>query len=349
MNENLDHRLVTAWSRELYAFWHHFNDEYLGGRLRRPVIVVSRARRTLGGWDASRRILTIAARHIAHDSWESVLQTLRHEMAHQYADEILDGGEEAPHGPAFRRACTVLRITPQAAAPAGEKRLVSRVQKLLSLGASPNEHEAAAAMRKAHALLLEHNINLVEHAGQRVFEERTLGSVRGRRHAWEYSLSMLLSEFFFVEVIWGPSYDAVRDRRGSLLKVYGSPENVDLAEYVFTYLTRLLPRLWSEYRARRKLHGNRERLRYFDGVLRGLHEKLEAEQRQLQQERGLVYLGDSALQRFFRHLNPRIRTSTLRGTLETAAYQDGRRDGRGVCLRRPVAGEGGIRGRLTGG
>ena len=106
--------LHRIWIRKLYAWWRHYNEEYLNGILRSPRIELGGGEQILGSWDGTRRILRIAVAHIEVDPWLYVMETLRHEMAHQYVAEVLEMEAEAPHGEAFRRACEKLRCTPAA-------------------------------------------------------------------------------------------------------------------------------------------------------------------------------------------------------------------------------------------
>ncbi len=49
-------------------------------------------------------------------------------------------------------------------------------------------------------------------------------------------LSLILSRHFFVEAIWIPVYRPREGKRGSVLEICGSPDNVEIAEYVHGYL-----------------------------------------------------------------------------------------------------------------
>jgi hypothetical protein len=348
--------LRRQWNQELYRWWQWFNSQYLRGALRRPVIVVTDGESKLGAWKRETRTLAIAARHIAEDPWLDVLETLRHEMAHQLADEVLGGADETPHGPAFAAACDKLRVRPgarrqgHATAEAGESdRLRDVVAKLLSLASSPNEHEAAAAMRKARHLLLKYNIDQVERDVERRFGSRTLGPVRGRHHPWEQTLASLLNDYFFVEVIWVGSFDARTARRGTQLAIYGTETNLELADYVHAYLTGLVDQLWRDYKRARGLSGDRERLRYYEGLLRGFLQKLAEQQTRLVAEHALVPVRDDKLHDFFRWHHPRVRTTLTAGVAPSRVYQDGKRAGRGIDIRRPLATRGdGVRGQLPG-
>src|SRR5690606_32121113 len=155
---------VVEWTRALALWWAYYNSEYVDEALVEPSFRLVDGMADLGRWDRDRREIRIALQHLRDDPWQEVMATLRHEMAHQFADEVLRATAEPPHGPAFREACRRLRVEPSAtargpdgaAAAANDEaaRLTRLVSKLLALGASPNENEAAAAMRKARELML---------------------------------------------------------------------------------------------------------------------------------------------------------------------------------------------------
>ena len=347
--------LHRAWVRKLYAWWHHYNEEYLDGALRVPLIELGGGGEVLGKWHGARRLLQIAQSHIAADPWLYVMETLRHEMAHQYAGEVLLAEGENPHGPAFRRACEKLRCTPAARAKGeGEHdktaadHLLQRLQKVLSLTASPNEHEAETAVKKARRLLLKYNIDEVDIDRQRAFAHRCLGSIKGRRASYELWLALILQDFFFVETLWVPTYRAQEDKSGTVLEIYGTRANLDMAEYVYDFLRGLLERLWVTYKEEQGLPGNRERQRYCGGVLEGFHHKLTEQERQIGTEQALIWKGDSQLKSYYRYLNPRVHTRYGSGVAESAAYRDGLAEGQRVQIHRPVESQTGFGGYLKG-
>ena len=87
-SERIRLELQNAWILKLLRWWHDYNDEYLSGALRPPIFLLSHQSQHLGQWDHARRTLTISAAHIELNLWLSVMETLRHEMAHQYVDEM---------------------------------------------------------------------------------------------------------------------------------------------------------------------------------------------------------------------------------------------------------------------
>ena len=349
-SDNIRGELEAAWARKLLAWWHHYNAEYLKDVLQAPVFELGESRQRLGLWDAEYRRIVISAHHVETDPWTSVMDTLRHEMAHQFAFEILGAGDEAQHGDAFRQACHRLRCEPRATSPAPgsggraaeDERLLRVLKKVLSLADSPNEHEAQAAVNKARRLLLDYNLDVVAVDRERQFESRSLGPVKARRASWELWLAMILNEFFFVEVLWTRSYDAGRDHEGTVLEVYGTVTNLEMAHFVYDYLSQLLTRLWDDYRRRRGLDGNRERMRYYAGVLQGFHGKLTQQQQAggTATSRALVWRGDVRLREYYRYHNPRVETRQSSGVAASEAFHHGVEEGRRVHLRRPLASSG---------
>lgn len=329
---------------EVLSWWRYYNRLYLRNALREPVVRVAPAS-SLGSWDRELRTLSISSDHLSADPWLAVMETLRHEMAHQYAHEVLGAVDERPHGQAFREACHKLRVEARATAVLGapvehpRTEVIGRISKLLSLSSSPNENEAQAAVNKARELLLRHNIAAVDVEKERRFGHRWLGTVKGRHPYYEQILARILNDFFFVSVIWTQTYDAARGVRGTVLGVHGTEANLQMAEYVYDYLTSVLGSLWRDYKEKGGLRGNGERMRYFAGVLEGFHEKLGAQEKRLAESHALVWKGDAQLDAYVRYHHPSIRVDYTRGAARTKAYEDGVAQGREVTLRRPLGAE----------
>ena len=337
----LKRQLRNRWNRQLYLWWHTYNREYLAEALQKPLIRIGEGEQPLGSWNPERRTLTISHAHILKDPWPSVMDTLRHEMAHQYVDDVLKPADEEPHGAAFQSACRRLRCLPGPRAKESDQpekeRIFRLLKKVLSLTGSPNEHEAQAAVQKARYLLTKYSIDLVEFDRERHFHSRCLGPVKGRRMSYELWLAAILNEFFFVEVLWAESYDALRGRSGSVLEIFGTTANLEMAEYVYHYLLGLLDHLWKKYKTRNRVRLNRERQRYLAGILEGFYRKLQDQGTTLEQAHALVWKGDPRLQEFYRYLNPRVQKRYWGGPSRTRAYEDGRQEGKRVTIQKPIA------------
>ena len=155
-------RLMEAWRRQLAQEYRQLCWLYRV-RLRLPLFEIREGQSRAGSWSPGLDTLSLASWLIRDHSWDVVLEVLKHEMSHQYVQQVMGRGEELPHGPAFQEACDRLGVHPefraaQGAIPRllskeGQKpgAMLSRVEKLFALAQSANVHEAALAMEKANA------------------------------------------------------------------------------------------------------------------------------------------------------------------------------------------------------
>lgn len=335
---SLHEALHRPWLAELMRSWHEFNTRHLGGRLRPPVLQIDLSATRLGHWQRETRTISLAHHHLLEHRWDDVLETLKHEMAHQYVDEVL-GGDDRPHGPNFARACALLDIRPAATGtprPSDDPaaRILKRVQKLLALATSANRHEAEAAMAAANTLLLRYNLDLPKDGPRPGYEARRIGPSHAAVSLEAKLVSAILSEFFFVECIWVSTYNARRLRHERVLEVLGTPENLEMAEYVHDFLHAATRRLWDQAKKDMSLPGAHRR-DFCAGVLTGFRDKLRGE-RKRNEEQGLVWLGDADLDRFLRRRHPYIRSMTSAAVRRGRAHEAGRAAGEGLTLHRPV-------------
>ena len=331
--------LEAALLRELRSAFEWENWARFAGRLEPPVIALSEAGTRLGRWVRAARTLELSRELVVEQPWPEVIGILQHEMAHQFVDEVLGIRDETAHGESFRRVCAERGIDARAAGPPVPPadplevdRAVDRIRKLLALAGSPNQHEAETAMRRAHELMLRHNI---EAAGaERSFEVRHLGDPLRRTTRVQVDIVALISQFFFVRVIRIPVYLPRDGRRGFVYEVAGTRPNVEMACHVYAFMLATAERLWNENRRDARVRSGRDRLAYQSGVVRGFRDKLAGERVELRGT-GLVWVGDAALDWFFRARHPRI-TTRQRNVRVGGAHAAGREAGRTIVLHRPV-------------
>ncbi len=340
-HEALSAELEAALLRELRSNFEWENWARFGGRLRLPVVALSDSATRLGRWIRPARMLELSRAMVCERPWPEVIAVLQHEMAHQFVDEVLGIRDEAAHGETFRRVCAERGIDMRAAGPpvpaAGQveiDRVLDRIRKLLALAGSPNLHEAQAAMRRAHELMLRHNIEAVGASAERSFEIRHLGDPLRRTTRVQADVAGLVSEFFFVEVIRIPVYLPRHGKRGFVYEISGTRANVEMASHVYAFLLGTAERLWNENRRDARVRSGRDRLAYQSGVVRGFHEKLAGERVELRGT-GLVWVGDANLDRFFRARHPRVITRH-RSVRTGGAHAAGREAGRTIVLHRPI-------------
>ena len=351
-NPEANAMLRQAWVAEIRRWWEQYNEEFLDGVLQPPQILIADTERTLGSWDSTRRSITLSSAHIMESRWSAVLDTLRHEMAHQLCDEhLLGANDEPPHGPTFRIACRQLRVEATASQRPAPKdgddaheagpgvRLLRKIEKLLSLSSSPNQHEADAAFQKARQLMAEHQIeHVIGSRDSANYSALDLGPVKGRHQVWEFALANLLERFFFVQTIWTHTFDARRNKRGTVLRLYGTGHDLALAEHVYEYLTTTVQRLWEDYRKQRGLRGHRDRQQYYHGLLLGFGATLEQQESRLHAQHPALVVAahNPELDAFFRHHHPRIQTTRRGRGQQSQARSDGAETGRSIRLHRPI-------------
>ena len=237
---------------------------YVGGYGYPLDVVVFEDPRQLGFFDSSTMTLGMGKK-LMYEANDGVIKNIvRHELAHCMI--FVGGGDGKPHGEEFRAFCRARGWGPEVysatvdidrendnyAQPSYD-RLASRIKKILSLGSSPNPHEARAAVVKANQLLLRHNLSrdAVSDDGE---EEAALKRVLAypRRNAKLLCIADILETFFVKTVL--------NFGRGTVcLEAIGSRINVELAEYAAGFLdrrTRTPLALLQEGapRARRHLH-----------------------------------------------------------------------------------------------
>ncbi len=338
---NLSAALEAALLRELRDRFDSENQLHFRGRLKPPVIVLADSTTKLGQWISAARRLELSRALVLEHSWLAVMSVLAHEMAHQFVDEVLGVREETAHGETFRRVCAEHGIdaraagTPIASTTAGDPdRVLDRIRKLLALAGSSNQHEAEIAMRKAHELMLRHNIEVASADASREYEVRHLGDPEKRSTRVEADVMALLSEFFFVKIIRVPVYLPLLAQRGHAYELAGTRANVEMAVHVHTFLLATAERLWAENRGDGRVRSGRDRLSYQSGVIRGFREKLLLERVELKGT-GLVWLGDTQLDGFYHARHPRI-TTRRRRVSYNGAHAAGREAGRTIVLHKPV-------------
>ena len=116
-------------------------------------------------------------------------------------------------------------------------RVFERVARLLALAESPSVHEAEAAMAAAQRLMLKRNVEQKAAGAPQDYAFRHLGEPSTTRaFEWDRLLASILAKHFFVEVIWVPVYRAREGKRGSVLEICGTPDNLEMAEFAYAFL-----------------------------------------------------------------------------------------------------------------
>lgn len=349
--------LALEWEAALWILPADLRD-----RMRPPMFTLKNLKRRLGTWDGARREVAISLDLVFRHSWDSVREVLRHEMAHQLAEEVLGGRLEPPHGPAFQAACRLLGADPRAAAELrpldeicladnrrGEDRRLERARKLLALAASPNRHEAEAAMAKAHEMILKYNLDLVEARTPREYVSLFALAPRLRHPIEHYHLAGLLQDFYFVCCVWPRAFVVEKAAMGRALEISGTVQNVRLAAYVCDFVRGFIDREWAVYN-RDRGYGRFHKSDFAVGIIKGFRSRLEKQTESREPFAGprdgsVVLLKDPQLKEHLARRYPRL-VSVRRGggMRDPAVLRAGVRAGERLILYKGIE----TRGLLSG-
>lgn len=338
----LSAQLEAALVAALESAWQVENHQRFARRMTAPVIALAEAGTRLGAWVRATRTIELARGLVLERPWPLVVGVLAHEMAHQYVDEVLGVRDETAHGETFRKVCAASGIDARAAgapvaaagADAEVDRVLERIRKLLALAGSANQHEAELAMRRAHELMLRHNIETARAHTAAGFEVRHVGDPTRRTGRVESEVVGLLARFFFVKAIKVPAYVPHLGTWGHVFELCGTRANVEMAVHVHGFLLATAERLWQANRGDARVRNGHDRAIYQSGVVSGFVDKLAGERGELAGT-GLVWVGDAALDRWYHARYPRISRRTRRVRVG-GAHDAGREAGRQIVLHRPV-------------
>ncbi|MFA7381866.1 MAG: SprT-like domain-containing protein [Desulfurivibrionaceae bacterium] len=365
MNEK-ENRLMESWRRQLAREYRHLCWLYRL-RLRLPLFEIREGQSRAGAWSPGLDTLSLASWLIRDHAWDVVLEVLKHEMSHQYVQQILGRGGELPHGPAFQEACDRLGVHPEFRAAQGaiprllrvaggqSGGMLARVEKLFALAQSANEHEAALAMAKANAILRRCNLERLDRQTATDYDYLIIHPGTKRIAAHQRAMAALLKDFFYVNVVIAQQFEAQSGETLRVIELTGARENLAVAEHVYHFLSHRLAYLWREFRKSTGATG-REKNSYWLGVLNGFREKLLLQDRQEQgarratggqSESSLICAADPGLIRYYRARYPRLRTVQHHGPRVYAdTYQAGQQEGKQLIIHKGVGAEGGNTGLL---
>lgn len=328
--------------RELANLWSLVSYAHFGDRMRPPAIALHEGTDRLAFWKGTQRTLSFSRGLVLEHPWSVVREVMKHEVVHQFVEEVMGIRDEPPHGPSFTKVCNQLGFDaaatglPKKEEDPHDSSVLRRIAKLLALADSPNQHEAELAMKQAQRLMLKHNIDTVAAAAREGFSFRSVGEAKKRTDGHEKILAGILGGHFFVKVVWIPWYEPLSGKSGTVLEMNGTASNLDVAAYVYDFLLRTGERLWREHKKASGIISDRERRRFLLGMMMGFSEKLRAGVAESRQE-GLVWSGDPRLETYLASRYPRLQSGRGVSFQRTEAFESGREAGRHIVLQRPVS------------
>lgn len=334
------------------------------GAMKIPFFGLRDLKNRWGEWSGKGHEISLSRELVLKHSWDSVREVLMHETAHQYADMILSGKNEPPHGPCFLKACHLLRANPKASGDyppldervsdnhcSNEDRVLTKIKKLLALAESKNQYEAQAAMAKAHKLIERYNLELLAQHENRNFVSLFLGKPALRRSHADYMLAHIIQDFYFVQGIWVSAYVLEKEKMGRVLEISGTIRNVQMASYVYDFVCHFIYSQWMNYNREKRLSHFRKR-DFAVGILEGFRSKLadkEMGQKRQGKRNALIKTEDPMLVNYLHYRYPRI-VRFCRGiyTRDEKVLNDGKNIGKRLVISKGIMENGPQKGLLIG-
>ena len=237
-----------------------------------------------------------------------------------------------------------------------DQRIIEKLQKLLALAASDNEHEAGLAMSKAEALMREHNLSVADVAingsGAYVQSEEVNGLTKAVQK-WEARLGSQIAWAFN-----GKSIRCTSPENGWYLTFVAGRTDLEIIVDLFERLRETVKRMSKAYVSRHYSPHFRIKRQYFLnsyrlGMVKTIQERLARLKENTTPDdttknaygltgRELMVVKDKAIEQRVDQLFPHTRTINYRSTrVVSTAYEQGQSDGHTVSLHRSVDGSNG--------
>ena len=365
IQEKLENKILKGLSCEWFeALWVLTSEHKRMFKI--PSFSLQDMKNCLGLWNFNKREICLSRDFVLNHPWDAVCDVLRHEMAHQFADEIFYAHHynESPHGVSFKQACILLRANPKASGTyktlheyimeetvSKEDKIILKIKKLMALSESKNSHEAQAAMAKAHKLIAKYNIDLIEKNEKREYVSIFIGKPTLRQRRDQYSLSNLLFNYYFVKGLWMTAYVLEKNKIGRVLEISGTKRNVLMASYVHDFVQNYINVKWSIYNKDRKLTWHKK-VDFSVGIIDGFATKLknqELSDKTYNNNTGynIIKIEDTQLEQYYKYKYPRISTSSCtKKNYDARIFNDGIKLGKKMIISKGITSNGGNTGIL---
>lgn len=224
--------------------------------------------------------------------------------------------------------------------------IVKKIQKLLTLANSDNENEAKLATQKANELLLKYNLKMQQVKDtQFEYQEKSVKETGLTVKPYQHMISSLLTEFFFVQIVIGQVFSGYssgdhgvpRARYKKTLKLVGTKENCEIATYIFDYLNTAYPNLWKDQYERNASLDRTHAHSYYKGLTAGIRSMLTETKWKVEEEMGLVVVGDPGLDKFVEDITSgKSYGQSSKSEIDPDVYRKGLQDGKEIQLRKPI-------------
>ncbi len=340
-----------------------------------PLLEIIDSKKTMGLWCADTRTLKFSRYLLFGFPWAVTLQVLKHEMAHMLVSKWCAASGDSrvlPHGSTFALACEILGVLPEFRGHAidlellesnfnsnasGKNKkftLLEKVEKLLALGESDNEHEAELAMKKANELIARYQLDSLRAGKTASFTFVVIEQKRKQIATYQKMICSMLQKFFFVKVVLTDAFDPETGGEYKTIEIFGSPQNVSVAEYCFFFLDNQVKYLWQKNKSQFGKVTRSHQNSYYLGVIKGFIQHLDsveqgggegpsvtAGRKDSSEIKALMVAEDNRLNDYLSLRFPRLRQrSTVRSRVNGSVFEKGLAAGREIRLHDGVTDQG---------
>ena len=272
-------------------------------------------------------------KQMIYASEEEVKNLLRHELGH-YLCYLHFGSDIEDHGKEYRALCKACgwgkevflakQDPPLENIEQEKSSILKKVQKLFSLASSDNPHEAELATQKAKQLLMNHQLNYVGDQQDQFYMKRVL---EGKRvQGKHYAISSILQEFHLLPVF--------NQGKGKFwLEITGTEEELEVGNYLASYLDQSLEQLWKKNQNLHKLKGLQAKNSFMAGVAKGYIAKLN--HGPTSQKPGLIKL-QSELARRSSLVYGRTGSTSSQANINSKSMTKGVQEGRSLSIKKAL-------------
>lgn len=217
-----------------------------------------------------------------------------------------------------------------------DTKIVEKIQKLLALSESSNEHEAQLSMLKAQQLLVKHKLSLREVKEFKIFNsaiKEKISKISFTKAKWKAQLSSLIADNF-------GCYYFFKTRHTNTIAFFGREEDVAVCNIVLEYAVDCIESMVKKLRYQYSKKGYSTKgleNDYAMGFIAGLEKKFE-EQKKVNQVWGLVLVKDSEVVKAYeqKEFKGSVNTSiSFKGNTEV--FKKGLKDGEKFSISDKIA------------
>jgi hypothetical protein len=240
-----------------------------------------------------------------------------------------------------------MTITQERPTAESQDKLLDKIIKMTDRANHPGtpEEEVEICTQKIAEWMAEHNLNeqmpdqrrdVVD--GNWVARYTKQEYVEGAKASYERTACVYLVEKYFAVTILHQVVkirDAgghIREKQATLFFV-GKTQNVEIAMYMYKWLTQKFKDLWRNYHYNNRLHGKGDRTAYYAGLQRGFQAKMEAAKIKMEASMAMVLVEDPRLKDAVKEKVGKVRTDHYKlrpRRWDNNVYRDGEKDGKEI-------------------